>query len=213
MTIDQLLNSVKDQMADGDIPLQYVKLTKDQAPVEIDSRELNQPIDVPQPLPENFEPPAIEPCTTGIFGCAEDAESLRDDYASATVPCVLHAVFVEGGLAVAATAAAFHGVIDPMASYYICEGLLFSWWLCGAYTSFVRLMLHKKYHLEITGMWIDAGSRFETEETNGIAHFLEHMIFKRTDKRSFRDLEKLIENKGGHLNAYTSRDQIRVCCL
>ncbi|KAI3817328.1 hypothetical protein L1987_11118 [Smallanthus sonchifolius] len=57
------------------------------------------------------------------------------------------------------------------------------------------------------GVWIDAGSRFETEETNGVAHFLEHMIFKGTSKRSVRDLEEEIENMGGHLNAYTSREQ------
>ncbi|MBA0589488.1 hypothetical protein Gorai_018234 [Gossypium raimondii] len=57
------------------------------------------------------------------------------------------------------------------------------------------------------GVWIDAGSRFETEETNGTAHFLEHMIFKGTERRSARDLEEEIENMGGHLNAYTSREQ------
>ncbi|XP_010259364.1 PREDICTED: probable mitochondrial-processing peptidase subunit beta, mitochondrial [Nelumbo nucifera] len=57
------------------------------------------------------------------------------------------------------------------------------------------------------GVWIDAGSRFETDETNGTAHFLEHMIFKGTEKRSVRVLEEEIENMGGHLNAYTSREQ------
>lgn len=57
------------------------------------------------------------------------------------------------------------------------------------------------------GVWIDAGSRFETDETNGTAHFLEHMIFKGTEKRTTRDLEEEIENMGGHLNAYTSREQ------
>ncbi|KAI4387939.1 hypothetical protein MLD38_000322 [Melastoma candidum] len=57
------------------------------------------------------------------------------------------------------------------------------------------------------GVWIDAGSRFETEETNGTAHFLEHMIFKGTEKRTARQLEEEIENMGGHLNAYTSREQ------
>lgn len=56
-------------------------------------------------------------------------------------------------------------------------------------------------------MWIDAGSRFETDSTNGTAHFLEHMIFKGTDSRTQRVLEKEIENMGGHLNAYTSREQ------
>ncbi|CAA6662949.1 unnamed protein product [Spirodela intermedia] len=57
------------------------------------------------------------------------------------------------------------------------------------------------------GVWIDAGSRFETEETNGTAHFLEHMIFKGTESRTVRQLEEEIENMGGHLNAYTSREQ------
>lgn len=57
------------------------------------------------------------------------------------------------------------------------------------------------------GVWIDAGSRFESDDTNGTAHFLEHMIFKGTKKRSVRALEEEIENMGGHLNAYTSREQ------
>lgn len=57
------------------------------------------------------------------------------------------------------------------------------------------------------GVWIDAGSRFESAETNGTAHFLEHMFFKGTENRSIRQLEEEIENMGGHLNAYTSREQ------
>lgn len=54
---------------------------------------------------------------------------------------------------------------------------------------------------------INSGSRFETEETNGVAHFLEHMAFKGTQKRSQTQLELEIENMGAHLNAYTSREQ------
>lgn len=57
------------------------------------------------------------------------------------------------------------------------------------------------------GVWIDAGSRAENEKNNGAAHFLEHMAFKGTRSRSQRDLELQIENMGGHLNAYTSREQ------
>ncbi|XP_034173493.1 ubiquinol-cytochrome c reductase core protein 1 [Osmia lignaria lignaria] len=57
------------------------------------------------------------------------------------------------------------------------------------------------------GIWIDAGSRFETDETNGVAHFMEHMAFKGTSKRSQTDLELEIENMGAQLNAYTSREQ------
>ncbi|CAD7970413.1 unnamed protein product [Amoebophrya sp. A120] len=57
------------------------------------------------------------------------------------------------------------------------------------------------------GVWIDAGSRYETKESNGSAHFLEHMTFKGTAKRTRHQLETEIENMGGHLNAYTSREQ------
>ncbi|KAF1914284.1 mitochondrial-processing peptidase-like protein subunit beta [Ampelomyces quisqualis] len=53
------------------------------------------------------------------------------------------------------------------------------------------------------GVWIDAGSRAETDKTNGTAHFLEHLAFK---KRTQQQLELEIENMGGHLNAYTSRE-------
>jgi len=57
------------------------------------------------------------------------------------------------------------------------------------------------------GVYIDAGSRYETEANNGVAHFLEHMIFKGTQARTQRQLELAFEDMGGHLNAYTSREQ------
>merc|ERR550517_2461023 len=57
------------------------------------------------------------------------------------------------------------------------------------------------------GLWIDTGSRYETAANNGVAHFLEHMAFKGTSKRSQTDLELEVENMGAHLNAYTSREQ------
>ncbi|KAJ7584746.1 Metalloenzyme, LuxS/M16 peptidase-like protein [Mycena floridula] len=57
------------------------------------------------------------------------------------------------------------------------------------------------------GVWIDAGSRAETDKTNGAAHFLEHMAFKGTGRRTQHALELEVENIGAHLNAYTSREQ------
>jgi processing peptidase subunit beta len=54
---------------------------------------------------------------------------------------------------------------------------------------------------------IDAGSRYETQENNGTAHFLEHTLFKGTSKRSRTELELEIEAMGGSLNAFTSREQ------
>ncbi|MEO0362679.1 MAG: pitrilysin family protein, partial [Pseudomonadota bacterium] len=56
------------------------------------------------------------------------------------------------------------------------------------------------------GVWIGAGSRNETAAENGIAHFLEHMAFKGTSRRTALDIAEEIENVGGHLNAYTSRE-------
>merc|ERR1711981_1093583 len=56
------------------------------------------------------------------------------------------------------------------------------------------------------GVWIDAGSRAETDKTNGTAHFLEHLAFKGSSNRTQQQLELEIENMGGHLNAYTSRE-------
>merc|ERR1719320_835605 len=56
------------------------------------------------------------------------------------------------------------------------------------------------------GLWIDTGSRYETAANNGVAHFLEHMAFKGTGKRTQTGLELEVETMGAHLNAYTSRE-------
>lgn len=56
------------------------------------------------------------------------------------------------------------------------------------------------------GAWIGAGTRHEAAELNGIAHLLEHMAFKGTKRRSAQDIAEEIEAVGGHLNAYTSRE-------
>jgi predicted Zn-dependent peptidase len=56
------------------------------------------------------------------------------------------------------------------------------------------------------GIWVDVGTRHEAAEINGAAHFLEHMAFKGTERRSARAIAEEIEAVGGHLNAYTSRE-------
>jgi predicted Zn-dependent peptidase len=57
------------------------------------------------------------------------------------------------------------------------------------------------------GVWVGAGARNEGIEDNGVAHMLEHMAFKGTRRRTARAIAEEIEAVGGHLNAYTSRDQ------
>jgi predicted Zn-dependent peptidase len=56
------------------------------------------------------------------------------------------------------------------------------------------------------GIWITAGGRHERPEQNGIAHFLEHMAFKGTKTRSALQIAEAIEDVGGYINAYTSRE-------
>ncbi|MEM1382051.1 MAG: pitrilysin family protein [Pseudomonadota bacterium] len=57
------------------------------------------------------------------------------------------------------------------------------------------------------GIWVEAGARNETAAQNGIAHFLEHMAFKGTERRSARRIAEEIEEVGGYVNAYTSRER------
>ncbi len=56
------------------------------------------------------------------------------------------------------------------------------------------------------GVWVLAGARHEAPEQNGIAHFLEHMAFKGTTTRSALQIAEAIEDVGGFINAYTSRE-------
>lgn len=56
------------------------------------------------------------------------------------------------------------------------------------------------------GIWVLAGGRHERSEQNGIAHFLEHMAFKGTKTRSALQIAEAIEDVGGYINAYTSRE-------
>jgi predicted Zn-dependent peptidase len=56
------------------------------------------------------------------------------------------------------------------------------------------------------GVWVSAGGRHERAEQNGIAHFLEHMAFKGTKTRNALQIAEAIEDVGGYINAYTSRE-------
>jgi predicted Zn-dependent peptidase len=56
------------------------------------------------------------------------------------------------------------------------------------------------------GIWVLTGSRNETDEENGISHFLEHMFFKGTKTRSAQDIAEQFDAIGGHVNAFTSKE-------
>jgi predicted Zn-dependent peptidase len=56
------------------------------------------------------------------------------------------------------------------------------------------------------GVWLTRGSRHETEQRSGIAHFVEHMLFKGTDTRSAEDIAQAIDSIGGQLDAFTAKE-------
>jgi predicted Zn-dependent peptidase len=58
------------------------------------------------------------------------------------------------------------------------------------------------------GVWINAGSRSETTEQNGISHFIEHMLFKGTTTRSAEDIARSVDSIGGNLDAFTAKELV-----
>ena len=56
------------------------------------------------------------------------------------------------------------------------------------------------------GVWMRVGSMMETPAENGLSHFLEHMVFKGTEKRSTRDIAEEMDAVGGQMNAFTGKD-------
>ena len=56
------------------------------------------------------------------------------------------------------------------------------------------------------GLWVNAGSRIENEQNSGVSHFIEHMLFKGTKNRTSKELASEIDNLGGQINAFTSKE-------
>jgi len=56
------------------------------------------------------------------------------------------------------------------------------------------------------GVWVDVGSRDEHGKSRGISHFIEHMLFKGTERRSARQIADEMDSVGGHLNAFTDKE-------
>jgi predicted Zn-dependent peptidase len=72
----------------------------------------------------------------------------------------------------------------------------------------ITVVTHHMPHLETValGIWVKAGARDEERQENGIAHFLEHMAFKGTERRSARAIAEEIETAGGEINAATGME-------
>src|ERR1700681_4810399 len=56
------------------------------------------------------------------------------------------------------------------------------------------------------GIWLGTGSRGESPESNGIAHFIEHMVFKGTDRRTAQEIAQSVGSVGGMLDAFTAKE-------
>ena len=56
------------------------------------------------------------------------------------------------------------------------------------------------------GVWLSRGSRHETDEESGIAHFVEHMLFKGTATRTAEDIAQAVDSIGGQLDAFTAKE-------
>jgi predicted Zn-dependent peptidase len=56
------------------------------------------------------------------------------------------------------------------------------------------------------GLWVGVGGRYENAEVNGVCHFIEHLLFKGTRRRSARRISQDVEGIGGYLNAFTSEE-------
>jgi predicted Zn-dependent peptidase len=56
------------------------------------------------------------------------------------------------------------------------------------------------------GVWVNAGSRIENEKISGVSHFIEHMLFKGTKNRTSKEIASTIDNLGGQINAFTSKE-------
>lgn len=72
----------------------------------------------------------------------------------------------------------------------------------------VRVVAERIDHVRSAaiGVWIGNGSRFESVERNGISHFIEHMIFKGTEKRTAQHIASMMDAMGGQSNAFTTKD-------
>ena len=62
------------------------------------------------------------------------------------------------------------------------------------------------------GIWISVGGRYENKDNKGISHFLEHILFKGSNRYNIKEIKELIEGKGGSLNAFTADEVTCYLC-
>lgn len=93
---------------------------------------------------------------------------------------------------------------SPMSSCAITDGEVERSVLANG----VRVITEAMPHVRsvAVGLWIGTGSRAESPEVNGISHFIEHMLFKGTAKRSAEEIARSVDSIGGNLDAFTAKE-------
>ena len=74
----------------------------------------------------------------------------------------------------------------------------------------IRVVSQRMEHMHTVsiGIWVANGTRHESPEINGVAHFIEHLLFKGTDRRTARQIAMEIDSMGGVLNAFTGHEYV-----
>ncbi|MCW5981476.1 MAG: insulinase family protein [Bryobacteraceae bacterium] len=74
----------------------------------------------------------------------------------------------------------------------------------------VRVITESMRHVRSVsvGIWIGSGTRRETDEQNGISHFIEHMVFKGTENRTAEEIARSVDSIGGNLDAFTAKELV-----
>ncbi|MCG9967756.1 insulinase family protein [Pelotomaculum terephthalicicum JT] len=72
----------------------------------------------------------------------------------------------------------------------------------------IHILLEQVPHVRSValGFWVDVGSRYESSENNGISHFIEHLLFKGTERRTAKQIAETLDAVGGQLNAFTTKE-------
>ena len=94
---------------------------------------------------------------------------------------------------------------DPLSHSWLTEGMGYQRTILG---NGIRVITEEIPYLKSVsiGVWVTTGSRDEDPHENGVSHFIEHLLFKGTERRTAFDIAKEIDSVGGTLNAFTGRE-------
>lgn len=104
----------------------------------------------------------------------------------------------------------FNGNISGRVDFFQKAGMIIGMITSSVLNNGVRVISQRVEHMHTVsiGIWVANGTRHETAELNGIAHFIEHLLFKGTKRRTARQISLEIDSMGGILNAFTGHEYV-----